>query len=163
MPSLYQLDRELETVLNDGLVVDPDTGEILFDSDNLEALEGERNDKLEAVALFIKSLDAEASAIKAEERSLAERRQVKERKADRLRAYLSGSMESFGDTRLETPRCVLSFRKSEAVEVTDEGLIPTTYITYKPSINRAELKKALKSGDEVPGACLMTRQNLQIK
>ena len=163
MPSLYALDQALMTVLDDGLVFDEETGEIIFDADNLEALEGERNDKLEAVALFVKSLDAEAAAIRTEEKSLAERRQVKERKAERLRSYLANSMMSFGDTKLETARCALSFRKSEAVEVTDEGLIPTTYITYKPSINRTELKKALKSGDEIPGAQLLTRQNLQIR
>lgn len=163
MPSLYQLDRELETVLNDGLVIDPDTGEIIFDADNLEALKGERNDKLEAVACFIKSLDADAAAIKVEEKALADRRDAKQKKAERLRQYLSDSMQAFGDTKLETARVALSFRKSEAVEVTDEGLIPTTYITYKPSINRAELKKALKSGDEIPGAQLLMRQNLQIR
>lgn len=163
MASLYELDQAVLTVLENGLVFDEETGEILFDSDNFDALEGERNEKLESVALYIKSLDADAAAIRAEEKSLAERRGVKERKAERLRDYLTRSMESFGDTKLETPRVALSFRKSVAVEIEDEALIPQVWVNYKRSIDKAGIKKALKSGEFVNGAQLVERQNLQIK
>lgn len=163
MPSLYELDQAVMAVLEDGLIFDEETGEVLWDEDNFNQLEIERNAKLEACACFVKSLDSEAAAIRAEEKALAGRRQVKERKAERLRNYISNSMSAFGDTKLETPRCALSFRKSEAVQIEDESMVPTTYVTYKPQINRAAIKKALKSGEYVHGAELVERQNLQIK
>lgn len=163
MASLYELNQAVLAVLENGLVFDEETGEIIWDEENLDALEMERNDKLESVALFIKNLESEAAAIRAEEKLLAERRGVKERKAERMRSYLSDSMTAFGDTRIETPRCVVSFRKSQAVEIEDEALIPSSWITYKPSINKAGIKKALRAGDFVHGAQLVERQNLQIK
>lgn len=162
--SLYELDGAVLTVLENGLVFDEETGEVLFDEDNFAQLEGERNDKLEAVALFVKSLEAEAAAMKAEEKALAERRGVKERKAERLRRYLSDSMQLFGDTKLETTRCSLSFRKSEAVEITDpNALRPDLWKQPAPQPDKTAIKKAIKAGEVVTGAQIVTRQNLQIK
>jgi hypothetical protein len=163
MASLYEIDQAVLTVLDNGLVFDNETGEVLFDEDNFNELEVERQAKLEAVSLYIKNLEADAAAIRAEEKALAERRQAKERKAERLREYVTRSMQTFGDVKLETARVALSFRKSIAVKIMHEGRIPTRYIEYKPQVKRAELKKALQAGDEVPGAILVERQNLQIK
>lgn len=163
MASLYELDGMVLTVLEDGLVFDEETGEVLFDVDNLEALEMERNEKLEAVACYVKGLEAEAAAIKAEEKALKDRREAKEKKAERLRAYVSDSMSFFGDTKLETARVALSFRKSEAVIIEDEAIIPDEWLVYKPSVNKAGIKKALKAGLPVQGAQLVERRNLQIK
>lgn len=162
--SLYALDQAVITVLENGLVFDEETGEVLFDEDNFAALEGERNAKLEAVALYVKSLDAEAAAMKAEEKTLAERRAVRERKAERLRKYLADSMTLFGDTKLETTRCSLSFRKSEAVEITDaKKLRLDLWNQPAPQPDKTAIKKAIKAGEVVEGAQIVTRQNLQIK
>ncbi|NLN53245.1 MAG: hypothetical protein GX150_02955 [Firmicutes bacterium] len=38
------------------------------------------------------------------------------------------------------------------------------FLRYKdPEVDKASLKKALKNGDAIPGAMLLTRHNLQIK
>jgi hypothetical protein len=161
--SLYAIDQAVLTVLENGLVFDEETGEVLFDEDNFTSLEGARNDKLEAVALYVKQLEAEAAAVRAEEKTLAARRQAKERKAERLREYVARSMQAFGDVKLETARCALSFRKSETVELTDPERVPTTFVSYQPKIDKAAIRKALKAGEDVQGAELVTRQNLQIK
>ena len=164
MSSLYELDQAVLTVLDNGLVFDEETGEILWDEDNFNQLEIERNAKLESVALYIKSLDADAAAIRAEEKALAERRGIKEKKADRLRGYLAYSMESFGDTRLETPRVALSFRKSQVVEIWDADELPEQYWKQAaPTPDKTAIKKAIKAGEDVSGASLVDRQNLQIK
>lgn len=163
MASLYELDQAVLTLLDNGLVFDEETGEILWDEDNFNQLEIERNDKLESVALYIKSLEADAAAIRAEERALAERRSIKEKKVERLRGYLSYSMQSFGDTKLETPRVALSFRKSQVVEIEDESLIPQNLMKVKATPDKAAIKKAIKAGETVEGATLVDRQNLQVK
>lgn len=163
MASLYELDQAVLTVLENGLVFDEETGEILFDEDNFNELEGARNDKMENVALYIKSLDADALAIRAEEKALAERRSIKERKAERLRDYLTRSMQTFGDTKLETPRVAISFRKSESVEIT--GDVPRGFckVEEKVTPDKKAIKAAIKGGETVEGAELITRQNIQIK
>ena len=163
--SLYEIDKAVVTVLDDGLVFNEETGEIVFDADNLDALETERNAKLEGVALYIKSLEAEAEAMKAEEKALAERRAVREKKAERLRRYLADSTQALGDTKLETPRVSLSFRKSEAVVIEDQAALPVEYIKVKmtETPDKTAIKKAIKSGATVEGAALVENKNLQIK
>lgn len=165
MASLYELDQAVLAVLDNGLIFDEETGEILFDEDNFDQLEMLRSDKMENVALYIKSVEADAAAIKAEEKALKDRREVKEKKAERLRDYLTRSMQTFGDTKLETPRVALSFRKSEQVEIVDEGKLPPDYCRTKTTVtpDKAAIKKAIKSGEAVDGATLVERQNLQIK
>ena len=161
--SLYELDRAVLAVLENGLVFDEETGEILFDEDNFDQLEGERNDKIEAVALYVKSLEAECKAIRAEEKALAERRAVKERKIERLTRYVSDSMIAFGDAKLETTRVALSFRKSEAVEITNTDALSPDFWKYTATPDKAAIKKAIKAGEIVEGAEIVTRHNLQIK
>lgn len=165
MFSLYKIDKAVETVINGGLVVDEETGEILFDAETFEALEGARNDKLEAVACFIKGTEAEAAAIKSEESALAERRKVLERKAERMRGYLADSMERYGDTKLETPRVSVSFRRSATVEVYDLESLPREFVKVKTTAaaDKVAIKKAIKEGQEVQGAELVERMNLQLK
>ena len=163
--SLYDIDNMVYTVLENGLVFDEETGEILFDEENLTALEMERNKKLESVALYIKSLEAEAEAMKAESKKLADRREAKERKAERLRSYITNSMQALGDTKLETAKVALSFRKSESVDVYDPVLLPAEYTKTKTTVtpDKTAIKAAIKAGQEVAGATLEVKQNLQIK
>ena len=163
MASLYELDRAVATVLEDGLVFDEETGEIIWDEENLDELEMARDSKLESVALFVKSLESDAAAMRAEERRLAERRSVKERKAERLRGYIARSMEAFGDSKLETPRVELGFRKSQVVEIEDGSLIPPAYRKVSAVPDKAAIKKAIKAGEAVEGAALVERRNLQIR
>lgn len=172
MASLYEIDQSIRDAIENGFTVDEATGEILDGAELLESLAADRSAKLENTALYIKNLAADAAAIKAEEQALHERRTVMEKKADRLKEYISASMKSNGESKFETPRCVLFFRKSAAVEVPDEvsfiGLVKAAgqmqYLTIKdPAINKAAIKDALKAGTFVPGANLVEHQNLQIK
>lgn len=147
---------------------DEETGEIL-DCERLEQLQLEKEQKIEGVALYIKNLEAEAAALKAEETALADRRKVKEAKAKRLKEYLTGALA--GD-KFETARVRLSFRTSTGVEISDELALLTWLeknhkdqcIKYKlPEISKSEVGKLLKAGEEMPGAALVERSNLQMK
>ena len=64
--TLYDINAQLEALLEQ---VDPETGELLCDMDQLEALSLERDRKLEGLALYIKNRDAEAKAIREEEKA----------------------------------------------------------------------------------------------
>ena len=71
--------------------------------------------------------------------------------------------------KFATNKCSLSFRKSESVEVLDFDAFLSdekaeNYLKYaEPTINKAELKKALKQGETFKGVHLNTNPNIQIK
>lgn len=161
MATLYEIRENLETVIAGGFVVDEITGEILYDSDNLDALEDSYTDKLEACGLFIKDLEGTAKMIRAEEKALAERRRVMENKAARLREYVLANVLDNG--RLDTPRVAFSIRNVEAVEVENVEDVPEAYRRVTVAPDKVAIKAAIKSGKAVEGAELVTRQSLQVK
>ena len=156
--NLYELSKAIEEF---DLEVDEETGEIT-NAEELDAITMERDEKIENIALWVKDLGAEAAAIKAEEQALAKRRKTAENKAEWLKGYIK---DALAGEKFKTPRVAISYRTSEAVEVTDQDQLPEGCLTYKVEIkpNKDAIKKELKSGVIVPGAELVKRTSLQIK
>lgn len=68
--------------------------------------------------------------------------------------------------KMETDFVTLSWRKSEAVVVDGAPeLLPEKYQRVKITVDadKTAIKAAIKAGEDVPGARLEMRQNLQIK
>ena len=157
--TIYEIN---EQILN---CIDPETGEII-DIDKLNELELERDAKIENVACWIKELKAEAEAIKAEKLALAERQKVAENKAESLKKWLAYALQG---EKFKTAKCSVSFRKTESVEVTDEGLSNLMkehdeLLTYKaPEPNKKAIKDALKDGLSVQGVRLGCNTSVIIK
>ena len=154
--------------INEGILncIDPETGEII-DIDKLNELELERDAKIENVACWIKELKAEAEAIKAEKLALAERQRVAENKAESLKKWLAYALQG---EKFKTAKCSVSFRKTESVEVTDEGLSNLMkehdeLLTYKaPEPNKTAIKNAIKNdGLSVQGVRLECNTSTIIK
>lgn len=158
---LYEIN---EAILD---LVDPETGEIL-DYEAFEELKMAREEKVEGMALWVKNLDAEAAAIKTEEKALAERRKSLEKKSVSLKAYLS---EILSGNKFSTPRVACTFRKTKAVEILDEESFIQTmqesmryeFLRFKTEIDRTEITNAIKAGHEVPGASLVEKLSMSIK
>ena len=157
--TIYEIN---EQILN---CIDLETGEII-DIDKLNELELERDAKIENVACWIKELKAEAEAIKAEKLALAERQKVAENKAESLKKWLAYALQG---EKFKTAKCSVSFRKTESVEVTDEGLSNLMkehdeLLTYKaPEPNKKAIKDALKDGLNVEGVQLVQNTSTIIK
>jgi hypothetical protein len=75
-------------------------------------------------------------------------------------------MEATGLEKIEGPAIRLSFRKSSAVVIDGEDLIPASFMRHKPSPPPEPDKKAIaemiKAGYEVAGAHIEARRSLQI-
>lgn len=155
MATLYEIDN---AILN---CCDPETGEII-DIEALDALVMDRNKKIEGIALHIKNLTADAEAYKAEKEVFAERETQAKNKAERLKKYL---IRALNCQKFNTPRCVVSFRKSEKIEIDEQSSIPKEYLTKTVSFapNKTAIKAAIKAGQEVAGCRLVERQNISIK
>ena len=156
---LYEID---EAIMN---CIDADTGEII-DAEALDKLQMERDEKIENVACWIKDLKAEAEALKNEKQALAERQRVAENKAESLKKYLAYALAG---NKFSTAKCAVSFRSTESVEVTTEGLNNLMkehdeLLTYKaPEPNKTAIKQAIKDGLNVAGVQLVQNTSVIIK
>ena len=153
MASLYEINQAIMNCM------DMETGEIL-DVQQLDALQMQLEDKLEGIGCWIKNLEAEAAAYKAEKDAFAARQKAAENKADSLKNYLSGYLQG---CPFETLRVKISFRKSESLEVSETAVVPMEYLKHTVDIDKAELKKAVKAGLVLDGVQLIQKQNIQIK
>lgn len=163
--NLYEIDKHYQEVLENGFSFDEETGEILFDAESLDQLQGEYKEKIDNIVCFVKSLEALNNAIKNEKKALDERIKFNDNKIERLKSYVSESLKQRQLKKFETSKNKLSFRKSESVNVLDESLLDKKFMkektTYTP--DKTSIKKALKNGEEVSGAVLELKENLQIK
>lgn len=163
MRTLYEIDTD---ILN---CVDEETGEIL-DFEKLNALQMEREAKIEGVALYIKQLKAEAALIREEEKALAERRKKKENRAESFSKWLEDALNG---RAFETSKVALAWRGSERAEITGDMLELAGHLEKlgydycvkygEMSIDKNEVKRLLKQGVEIPGAVLKQYNNLQLK
>ena len=161
--SIYTIDRALLEL------VDPETGEIQ-DWEAYEALQMDRERKIENTCLWFKNTMAEAAAIKAEEEALKKRRQVLENRAERLKQYMEYALagQSF-----QTPKCSITWRKNPPkVELTEPALAIAWAMTHgrkdlvierAPDISKEGLKQLLKDGEEIPGAELIYNMSMGVK
>lgn len=159
--TLYEIEEALASCvkLDDTRAVDTETGEII-DLEAIEALEMQREEKLENVAKWIKNLKADAVAYKAEKMAFAERQKAAERKIESLEWYLLNHL----DKKFETDHVKVTFRKSQVCEILDEKKVPAEFLVpQEPKINKAEIKKALKAGRKFEFADLRENRTVTVK
>ena len=163
MRALYDIDQGILDC------IDAETGEIL-DIDKLNALQMEREAKLEGVALWVKDMKAESAAVKEEADKLNARKKALDNKIDGLKNWL---LFALGGEKLKTPRCQVYQTHTTRLAVADEaGLIeslkksedPEKFLRFKePELRKDDIKKALKEGVEIPGATLEESESVVIK
>lgn len=159
---LYELTDEYLKAF-EALQVDEQGNMIGYEA--LEELAGALDEKLEAVACFVKDLRGEVEKFKAEEAALAARHKQLESRADWLGNYLRGQLEAVGREKFETPRCKVTFIKSSKVNVVDIDLLPEEYRRVKTTVeaDRKALLPLLRAGEVIAGVELQESRNLQIK
>ena len=164
MRALYDIDQEILDC------VDLETGEIL-DSEKLDALQMEREAKLEGVALWVKDLNAEAAAVKEEADKLTARKRALDNKIAALKMWLLMALDG---QKLNTPRCNVYQTHNTKLNVIDEQSVvnwiqthsrePEQYLKFTlPEIRKDAVKAAIKDGAEIPGACLEQTESVVIK
>ena len=156
--TLFEIDK---AIADFEFEIDEDTGEIL-NPNALEELEMAREQKIENVGLYIKNLEAEATAVENQEKIFADRKKRIRKKIEGLKGFLGYALDG---KPFKTDRVVMSFRRSESVHITDEYLIPDEYklftVVKKP--DKKVLKDALKKGKDIMGCELVEKNNVQIK
>ena len=159
--TLFEIDQRILECL------DMETGEIV-DPEQLEALQMERTQKIENIALWIKNLESDEVALKAQKDAFAEREKAVKKRIESLKNYLVHVLDG---EKFTTTMCAVSFRKSERVVIDDEAAFvewarenKDDLLTYKaPAIDKTAIKNAIKSGWQMDGVRLEGCLNPQIK
>lgn len=167
--SLYEINADLEALLN-AVEIDIETGEVISapDWDSIEELSIKREEKIDGLISYIKSVKAMISAIKEQENALVDRRKKKERHLETTMEYLEHCLA--GDT-FENERHKISYRKSNTTEIMDEAAavewlaenghedclkLPDQTL----HIAKTSVAKLIGSGVQVPGVEVVQHLNM---
>lgn len=158
---LYQISDAIRQAL-DHIELDEETGEIL-NADELHAVEAEAADKIEATALYLRELDAEAKAAKDEADRMLARVKSMQKRSDYIKSMLLDALHATG--KVKTGRVTVSIRTTKAVEIAEGADLPEAYTTVKTTVspNKVAIKQALLDGVEVPGCSLEARESVSIR
>lgn len=163
--SLYTIAQEYRQMV-DALLETQDDAQAIADTIEAEAYPLEV--KAQNVAFAIKTLEANAAAIREAEKQMAERRKAMENRAERIREYLQNCMEMAGVSKIDCPHFALSIKANPpAVEIYEPGLIPAQFMVQPPpppaTPDKAAIKAAIKANEDVPGARLVQGKRLDIR
>lgn len=155
--TIWEIDERVKEILEGS--INPETGEIVFNEDELESLQMERERKIEHCLLAGKNKKAEADAIKAEIKSLTDR--VKQLENEAERAFTFAERVLAGQT-FSTSRVQVKYSKTVSTEV-DKDFVEWAMVnapdllTYgKPTPNKKAIKDWINNGNEVDHAWLTT-------
>jgi hypothetical protein len=161
--ALYEINAMLQEAIAAAVErIDQETGEIPADwCDFLETVEMARDAKCLDIARVIKSIEAEADAVKAEKAKLGKRQSVLENTADRIRDYLRTAVKE--GEKLKDANTQIGWRKSTRAIIDNVNAIPDLYCAIERKVNVANVNKVLMDGEKVPGAHIEQFQNIQIR
>ena len=135
-------------------------------ADTLAGLAGTFADKAIAVAAYLRTLEAEAAAIRDARDAMERRESALRNHALRLRGVPQGRMERTGLVRVDSPSLALRVQPNPpAVVVEDEDMLPARFKEAVTTVKllKAEIGKALKAGESVFGAHLEHTTRLVIR
>ena len=161
--SFYPVTKELADIF---IALDENGGEVTPEIEQALAI-NEENFAAKSVDFgnAILNFKAMAAAAKAEKERLALIQKHYENAYNRLDSLLKAAMVATGHDKVENATMRLSLRHTTATEVDDIDQLPAEFKTTKVEVvaDKTAIKKAIQSGEAVPGAHLVENVSLQIK
>lgn len=142
--------RKVEALFDDGA----DVSEQAL-KDTLESIGEARDTTLDHLAFLIERNTAKTDFYAKKLKELRLAKKSAENAVDRLRAYMTRAMDDAGLKELQTENHVLKPKNNRAsVVVDDASAIPDQYMVTKTTVapDKNAIYKAIKAGEEVPGA-----------
>ncbi len=133
--------------------------------DTMELVQFELEEKSSNLFYFIQSLQGNIDFISSEIKRLSSLKSSQENKLERLKYYILENLKRANIKKIEFPNGTFSLRKSQSVNLENPKDIPAKYktIEYLEKIDKNMLKSDFKLGFNIPGASLVTKENLIIK
>jgi len=163
---LYELTQRYQQVLDLIEAAEEDFTEQQWNV--LIGLEDAFHAKVEGVAKFVKSLEGDIEAIKAERQRLADRQGTLTRKTEWLKAYLAHALRSTGTDKVKGQLLTVALRTAPvSCEVVDTSAVPAEFKreVVEVKVDRNAINAHFKTtGEVVPGVEMVTdRQYVQIR
>lgn len=163
MSSLYVLAgqwRALADKLSDMDLPPEAIADTLEGSDEQMALE----EKAQGYELVARNIEAPIPAIDAEIKRLQALKKALTARSDALRARVLDTMQQLGIERVTCPLFELRVQSNPpALDVYDEAMVPAEFWRQVPTLDKAALKDAIKSGADVQGARLTRGVSLRVR
>jgi hypothetical protein len=133
--------------------------------DTIAAIRESAEEKAENIAKLVRSFEADAKTIKAEEERLAAKRKTLENQITYLKKYLFDQLETMGISKIKRPLFTISIQANPpGVDVIDLEKIPSDFWTVQaPVLDKKKILSLLKTGNDVPGAALRISKGLRIR
>lgn len=178
--NLFEIEESMMNLLE--YHVDDLTGEIVETEEEFNALYDsillDLHTKLDNTNCLQKMIDGEIDVIDKEIKRLQTEKKARENKKEWLKNRVdffikrqftdeNGNIntEELKKYKLELPHSKISYRKSDSVDVTNFEELPEEFIKTKieKTPDKVAIKNAIKDGNTVNGAKLVTNYNIQIK
>lgn len=122
----------------------------------LDGMEGEITDKLDGYCKVIKTLEAEAEAVKAESLRLSQRKTALENQVSRLKEAMKIGMLRLNMDKHKSNLFTVSITKPrQRVEVTNIDAVPSELLRVKKEVDKTAAMELLKAGEKVHGVDLV--------
>lgn len=134
-------------------------------ADTLEAIEGEAQEKLLAIAAYAKEMESEADAIDDAAEKMKRRSATARKRAASLKQYAMGSLIRSGMSKMKCPWLSVSVANNGAAPlvIDDESAIPDQFKPLVRVLDKAALRAAIEAGLPVEGAHIGERgQHLRV-
>ena len=116
--------------------------------------------------LILKEQDMKEEKCKEIAKYYSEKARLAEKRKEALKEMIKEAMKGLNVKRIETETGSFTIRNNTpSVIVDDKEIIPAKYktIVQNEKIEKAEIKKAIKNGEEIAGVHLETSQSLLIR
>ena len=160
---LYELKSEYNQLIEKiNLIAEENDGEIPETlSGEFDAIGETLSKKIVSCGCAYKNHIAEADAIDAEIKKLTVRKKIATNTAEWLKKYMAACVPV--GYKHSAPQVLISWRNSSSVVIDDPDLIVDDYCKIERTPIKSELKKAIESGENIMGAHIEQKQNIQIK
>lgn len=160
MSNLFELNEQFEELsMRDDL--DPTVLK-----DTLDAIDDDRKDKLDNLATWADQLKSEIDFMTDKKRSWEEEITCRKNKLQWIKKYITDVLDDAGIKKMQTENHLLSARNFKASTIIDdENKVPAEFkhVNAVVAVDKTAVYKALRNGEEVPGAHLKPNRKVMIK
>jgi hypothetical protein len=135
-------------------------------ADTLDSIEDTWNGKANNIARWIESLDSDIDWLTKKKRSINDELSYRKNLRANLMTYLTSAIDDRGLKEVHTDDYILRPRNyKQRTVIDDEGKVPAEFkhTNEVVAVDKTAIYKALKNGEEVPGAHLKPNRKTSIK
>lgn len=156
--TIYDIDDDIRRIWDEAEV--DEYGEVHLDFEKLDALNLEREVKVENAALLYREVVADERALGDEIERLKGRKEAVKKEKESLKEYLRYAT---GGEKVKTPKVTVFFKANESIEVDDVEKLPEEFIRTERTPVKSLLKDAMKNGEVFEGVRLVQSDSIIIR